>query len=178
MDCSNIDLTRPAQGTYHCTAVWVLSAQVRVRLWDTPSPTSSYHNTSGQWAACCIATFAFDVEATRGAGAELQSGYLGLTWILYCIFYLSVAAARTRLSGSCEVCRTFVSDGNDSVQMSNSNLICVKQVHMQVVIEYLIYHFYVVLACTMLRILIQLWGLCIFLYCYYYDMMIIMMILN
>merc|ERR1712035_125768 len=24
------------------------------------------------------------------------------------------------------------------------------------------------LACTMLRILIQLWGLCIFLYCYYY----------
>lgn len=40
---------------------------------------------------------------------------------------------------------------------------------MQVVIEYLIYRFYVVvLACTMLRILIQLWGLCIFLYCYYY----------
>ena len=40
---------------------------------------------------------------------------------------------------------------------------------MQVVIEYLIYQFYVaVLACTMLRILIQLWGLCIFLYCYYY----------
>lgn len=39
---------------------------------------------------------------------------------------------------------------------------------MQVVIEYLIYQFYVVLACTMLRILIQLWGLCIFLY-YYYE---------
>lgn len=48
---------------------------------------------------------------------------------------------------------------------------------MQVVIKYLIYQFYVVvvfwffffLACTMLRILIQLWGLCIFLYCYYYG---------
>lgn len=39
---------------------------------------------------------------------------------------------------------------------------------MQVVIKYLIYQFYVVLACTMLRILIQLWGLCIFLYCYNY----------
>lgn len=45
---------------------------------------------------------------------------------------------------------------------------------MQVVIKYLIYQFYVVvvvffLACTMLRILTQLWGLCIFLYCYYYG---------
>lgn len=41
---------------------------------------------------------------------------------------------------------------------------------MQVVMEYLIYSFMLFFfACTMLRILIQLWGLCIFLYCYYYG---------
>lgn len=38
---------------------------------------------------------------------------------------------------------------------------------MQVVMEYLIYPFMFFFCLYMLRILIQLWGLCIFLYCYY-----------
>lgn len=40
---------------------------------------------------------------------------------------------------------------------------------MQVVMEYLIYPFMLFFCLYMLRILIQLWGLCIFLYCYYYG---------
>lgn len=64
-----------------------------------PSSTLSYHNTSGQWAACCIATFAFDVEATRGMSTELQSFLwmllrTDLGFVLLFFFHLSVAASK------------------------------------------------------------------------------------
>lgn len=100
-----------------------------------------------------------------------------LSWFYFYFFRLSVVTnlqVTPRHSGSCEVgsLRNLWSldfGVKYTFRMFKTNLMCVKQVHMQAVIKYLIYQLYVVvLACTMLRILIHLWGLCIFLYCYNY----------